>query len=191
MLFNSCNNKKTLFLNDINFDDGEYSLIINHKTKGKFWIDNENILKKYKKKSRIKGSVIDYLPGEGNRSYGFILYKDRQVFKAKLRGVFNVFEIGNILDFAMPFDDVFKIVKENKTRKEFYEQIKDFDFKKYIINSEFYYKKEFIKLIESKLKEDDNSLLTDEVELYGFKEDVQIGDLIKRKYELFYFKKKY
>jgi len=111
-----------IFLKDINFDDGEYTLIINHKEKGKFWVDDETILKRYRKKLKIKGSFINYLPGEGNRSYGLILLKNRDVFKAKQGGVFNVFEIDNILDFATPFDDVFKRISINKTKEELVEK---------------------------------------------------------------------
>jgi len=134
IFFNSCNKKPALFLNDINFDDGEYSLIINHKTKGKFWIDNEQVLKKYKNIIKIKGSFINYLPGEGNRDYGLILLKNKEVYKVKHGAVFNVFEIGDILDFAEPFEDVFKKVSEYKTKEEF----KEYDFQKIENNRDIY-----------------------------------------------------
>jgi len=122
ILFKSCSSDSSVFLKDINLDDGEYSLIINHKEKGEFWIDDEVILKKYKNKLKIKGSFINYLPGEGNRLYGLILLKNREVYKAKQGGVFNTFEIENILDFATPFDDVFKKTSINKTKEELVEQ---------------------------------------------------------------------
>ena len=135
MFFNSCNKKTNLFLSDINFNDGKYSLIINHKTKGKFWIEDEQILKTHKRILKIKGSLINYLPGEGNRTYGLILLKDRAVSKSVQGGVFNVFEIGDILDFAEPFDDVFEKVSEYKTKEVL---LKEFNFNEIKNNQNLY-----------------------------------------------------
>lgn len=124
-----------IFLKNINFDDGEYALIINHKEKGKFWVDDEKVLKLFENKLKIKGSFINYLPGEGDRSYGLILVKNREVYKAKQGGVFNVFEISNILDFATPFDENFKRISIYKTKEEL---LKIYDFEDLKDNPKIY-----------------------------------------------------
>lgn len=135
MLFKSCSSDSSVFLKDINLDDGEYSLIINHKEKGKFWIDDETTLKKYKNKLKIKGSFINYLPGEGNRSYGLVLLRNRKFYKAKQDGNFNVFEISNILDYATPFDEILKKISIYKTKEEL---LKEYNFEDLKDNPKIY-----------------------------------------------------
>ncbi len=113
--------KKTVslhFLNDIDFDNGNYVLILEVKDKGKFWIDDKTLLKANKDSLKINVSLFNYLPGEGYRGYGAMLFKDRQVIKSKHGGVFNTFEYGNLLENAQPFDSVMVHEYYYESRKE-------------------------------------------------------------------------
>ncbi|MBC9796127.1 hypothetical protein [Sinomicrobium weinanense] len=94
------------FLDHIDFDDGDYVLILEIKDKGKFWIEDESLLKANREKLKIDISLINYLPGEGYRGYGAMLFKNRQVERSRHGGVFNAFEYGSLLENARPFDSV-------------------------------------------------------------------------------------
>ena len=85
-----------LFLSDIDFADGSYVLYVKHKEFGTFAVTNEEILKENSDALKVSISWANYLPGEGDRSYGVMLFKDNQLLKTKKGGVFKNFEIGTL-----------------------------------------------------------------------------------------------
>jgi len=93
---------KGLFLEDIDFSDGEYSLYIRHKEYGKFMVLDEKKIEENKNSLKIKFSFVNYLPGEGDRGYGVMLFKNNKLIKSKIGGVFKSFEIGTLDDYALP-----------------------------------------------------------------------------------------
>jgi len=93
---------KGLFLKDIDFLDGEYALYIKHKAFGEFIVSDKKGLAENKTNLDIKLSFINYLPGEGDRGYGAILFKNNKQIKSKTGGVFSVFEIGTLKDYSVP-----------------------------------------------------------------------------------------
>lgn len=116
-----------LFLRDIDFSNGRYVLYVKHKDFGEFAVTNENSLKANKDSLKVKVSWANYLPGNGNRSYGVMLFKDNELIKSKNGGVFKIFEIGNLKQDSVAvkehrFNDVRREVqnkidslKENKS----------------------------------------------------------------------------
>ncbi|MBC31886.1 MAG: hypothetical protein CMH48_13715 [Muricauda sp.] len=92
----------TYFLKDVDFADGDYALYIKHKEHGEFVVTDKAVLKKNKNKLRLKKNWKNYLPGEGNRSYGVILFKDNTLIKRKQAGFFSTFEIGDLKKYAKP-----------------------------------------------------------------------------------------
>lgn len=90
------------FLENIDFSDGDYSLYIRHKKFEKFMILDEKAIKENINNLKIKFSFINYLPGEGDRSYGVILFKNNKLVKSKIGGAFKYFEIGTLADYAVP-----------------------------------------------------------------------------------------
>ncbi len=89
-------------LKNMNSSNGNYALYIRHKKYGKFMVLDQEALKKNRNKLKVKLSFINYLPGEGDRSYGVILFKNNQLLTAKTGGVFNAFEIGDLMNYAKP-----------------------------------------------------------------------------------------
>ena len=85
-----------LFLGDVDFSDGNYVLYIKHKELGEFAVVNEENLKENRDSLKVKVSWANYLPGEGNRSFGVMLFKDNKLIKRKNGGIFKIFEIGNL-----------------------------------------------------------------------------------------------
>lgn len=83
-------------LGDVDFSDGNYVLYVKHKDLGKFAVTNENSLKANRDSLKVKVSWVNYLPGEGNRSYGVKLFKDNELIKSINGGVFKIFETGNL-----------------------------------------------------------------------------------------------
>ena len=92
------------FLKDIDFSDGEYALYIRHKDFGKFIVLDEEKIIANQKRIKIKRSFIDFLPGEGDRDYGAILFKDKKRVKSKIGGAFKIFEIGTLNKYAIPVE---------------------------------------------------------------------------------------
>jgi len=92
------------FLKDIDFSDGEYALYIRHKDFGKFIVLDEEKIIANQKKIKIKRSFISFLPGEGDRDYGAILFKDKKRVKSKIGGAFKIFEIGTLNKYAIPVE---------------------------------------------------------------------------------------
>lgn len=90
-----------LFLSDIDLSSGNFLLYIKHKEFGEFAITDTDILKKNKDTLKVNISWVNYLPGEGNRSYGIKLFKDGKLIKQKSGGVFKVFDIGNLKQKAV------------------------------------------------------------------------------------------
>ena len=95
-------NNKGYLLKNINFLEGNYALYVRHKKYGEFMVLDEKALIKNKNKLKVKLSFINYLPGEGDRSYGVMLFKNKQLLTAKTGGAFNAFEIGNLMNYATP-----------------------------------------------------------------------------------------
>lgn len=91
-------------IEDINFSDGDYALYINHPKHGKFMVLDKKTLKENKNKLKVNVSWLTYLPGEGYRGYGFVLFKDHEPIKKKGGGIFNSFEIGNLYENAVPVE---------------------------------------------------------------------------------------
>ncbi len=84
------------FLGDVDFSDGNYVLYIKHKELGEFAVVNKESLKANRDSLKVKVSWANYLPGEGNRSFGVMLFKDNKLIKRRNGGVFKIFEIGNL-----------------------------------------------------------------------------------------------
>ncbi len=95
-------NNKGYLLKNINFSDGNYALYIRHKKYGEFMVLDPQALKNNKNKLKVKLSFINYLPGEGDRRFGVMLFKNNELLTAKTGGVFNAFEIGDLMNYAIP-----------------------------------------------------------------------------------------
>ena len=90
------------FIEEIDFSDGDYALYIRHKTFGEFIVTDEKAIKNNLNDLKVKFSFINYLPGEGDRGYGAILFKNNAPVKRKIGGAFTHFEIGTLADYALP-----------------------------------------------------------------------------------------
>lgn len=95
-------NNKGYLLKDIDFSEGNYALYIRHKKYGRFIVLDEKALIQNKNKLKVKLSLINYLPGGGDRSYGVMLFKDNKLLTAKTGGAFTTFEIGDLMNFSTP-----------------------------------------------------------------------------------------
>jgi len=91
----------SIFLEKIDFSDGDYSLYIRHKKYGEFIVLDENAIKKNLNNLKVKFSLINYLPGEGDRGYGVILFKNNKQVKSKIGGSFIYFKIGTLANYAL------------------------------------------------------------------------------------------
>ncbi|QDH79609.1 hypothetical protein FKX85_11395 [Echinicola soli] len=89
-------------LADMDFSNGKYALYIKHKEFGEFMVLDEEALKENRDKLIVNISLANYLPGEGDRSFGVILFKDNKLVTQKSGGVFTHFAIGNLADHAVP-----------------------------------------------------------------------------------------
>lgn len=89
-------------LKDIDFSDGNYALYIRHKKFGEFMVLDEQALIKNKDKLVVEKSFINYLPGEGDRNYGIMLFKNNNLVVSKTGGAFNTFKIGDLNDYYIP-----------------------------------------------------------------------------------------
>lgn len=100
---NESSKKQTseLFLNDIDLSNGNFMLYIKHKEFGEFSVTDADILKKNKNALKVKVSFANYFPGEGDRSYGVMLFKDNKLIKQKNGGIFKIFEIGDLKQGAI------------------------------------------------------------------------------------------
>lgn len=110
-------NAKGNFLDDINFSEAKYALYINHQELGEFMVTDTNALIENQNALQVKTSWVNYLPGEGNRSFGVMLFKDKQLIKQKNGGIFDQFEIGTLKDYGLPvkrnrFEDVKQAVRD-------------------------------------------------------------------------------
>lgn len=115
--FRAQNNE--LFLKEIDFSDGDYMLYVKHKEFGAFAVIDEQKLIANKDSVKINLSWANYFPGEGNRSYGLMLFKDNKLFKQKNGGIFNIFEIGNLKNHAVSVNEH----RFNGTKKEVEQKI--------------------------------------------------------------------
>ena len=89
-------------IENIDFSEGNYAVYIRHKEHGTFMVTNKKALQKNRKKLEVSLSILNILPGEGDRSYGVMVFKDNVRIKTKLGGVFNTFKIGNLNQYAIP-----------------------------------------------------------------------------------------
>lgn len=112
-------NAKGKFLDDINFSEAKYALYINHQELGEFMVTDTNALIENQNALQVKTSWVNYLPGEGNRSFGVKLYKDKKMIKSIQGGHFDVFEIGTLNDYAVPV----KSAHFNGTKQEVFDQL--------------------------------------------------------------------
>lgn len=113
------------FLNDFDLGDGEYVLVVKHPEKGLFWIDDKEGLMRNKDSLIIDASWVNYLPGEGDRSYGFYLLKNRELVKQVNGKIFNEFEMGDILEYGKPYDKVIEEISIYDTKENL---LSNFDF---------------------------------------------------------------
>jgi len=103
LLLNSCMSESDhKILQEIDFSNGDYSLYVRHREYGEFMVLDEKGIKENENILKIKASFTNYLPGEGDRSYGIMLFKNNTLIKSKLGGVFNSFEIGTLADYGLP-----------------------------------------------------------------------------------------
>lgn len=90
-----------LFLGDIDLSDGNFVLYIKHQEFGEFAVTDTDLLNKNKNALKVKVNWANYLPGEGDRTYGVKLFKDGKLIKQKSGGIFSVFEIGDLQQGAV------------------------------------------------------------------------------------------
>lgn len=100
LLLNSCM-PDFKFLNEIDLSDGDYSLYVRHKEFGEFMVIEEKALKENSSSLKLRFSFVNYLPGEGDRNFGVILFKNNQQVKSKIGGAFTYFEIGSLANYAL------------------------------------------------------------------------------------------
>ncbi len=91
-------------LKNIDFSDADYALYIRDKKQGTFMVLDEQALIDNKNKLKVKSSWLNYLPGEGDRNFGVILFKNKKRIKSALGAIFTDFEIGNLKDFGIPVE---------------------------------------------------------------------------------------
>lgn len=96
--------KSGFFLEDIDFSDANYALYIRDKKQGTFMVLDEQALIDNKNKLKVKSSWLNYLPGEGDRNFGVILFKNKKRIKSAFGAIFTYFEIGNLKDFGIPVE---------------------------------------------------------------------------------------
>ncbi len=90
-----------LFLGNIDFSNGSYAIYVRHKELGEFAVTNEEGLKANRHLLKVKLSWANYLPYKGDRGFGVMLFKDNKLVKKKTGGVFNIFEIGTLKNYAI------------------------------------------------------------------------------------------
>ncbi|MGS2760925.1 hypothetical protein [Sinomicrobium sp. M5D2P9] len=129
-LFTACNSNQSIdaLLEDVDFSNGKYALYIKHKELGEFMVLDEKALKDNRDKLKIKVSMANYLPGEGDRSFGVKLFKNNTLVNQKLGGVFTRFETGDLIDYAVPvkskrIDGVKKRIQEKRDSISSYDNI--------------------------------------------------------------------
>lgn len=116
-LLTSCADQPPL-LENINLSDGQYALYVKHKTAGEFMVTDVNALRENQSALIVDISFANYLPGEGDRSYGVMLFKDNKLVKHTLGGVFNAFEIGSLASYKRGVKiERFHATKEAMQRK--------------------------------------------------------------------------
>ncbi len=91
-------------LKNINFSDADYALYIRDKKQGTFMVLDQQALIDNKNKVKVKSSWLNYLPGEGDRNFGVILFKNKKRIKSAFGAIFTDFEIGNLKDFGIPVE---------------------------------------------------------------------------------------
>lgn len=96
------NDKNPLFLEDFNFSKGNYMLYVRHQELGEFAVTDVKSLTENRKALKVKLSLANFFPGEGDRGYGVMLFKDNKLIKSKTGALFNVFEIGSLKNHALP-----------------------------------------------------------------------------------------
>ncbi len=88
---------KAFFFHDVQIRQKDrFALVVDHKEKGFFLVEDSEKVLAYKDQLKIKGSFINFLPGEGKRNYGLWLYANNQLVKRKTGGVFKEFEVGDL-----------------------------------------------------------------------------------------------
>lgn len=116
-------------LANIDFSNGDYALYVKHKSAGEFMVIDEAALKENRSKLSVELSFVNYLPGEGDRSFGVMLFKDSKLISSKIGGAFNHFEIGSLAEhkravkmkrhYATKKAMQQKIAQLNKSKKHF------------------------------------------------------------------------
>ena len=91
-------------LKNIDFSDADYALYIRDKKQGPFMVLDQQALIDNKNKLKVKSSWLNYLPGEGDRNFGVILFKNKKRIKSAFGAIFTDFEIGNLKDFGIPVE---------------------------------------------------------------------------------------
>jgi hypothetical protein len=92
----------TKFLEGIDFSNGDYSIYVKHKTLGEFIVVDETALRNNIDNVKINLSLANFLPGEGDRSFGLLLFKNNHLLKSKTGGLFGTFEIGSLKEHSLP-----------------------------------------------------------------------------------------
>ncbi len=94
-------NKSAFFLKKVNFSAGDYTLYVNHEELGEFAVVDEKVLKANKNRLKLEFGWMNYVPGEADRSYGVLLFKDNKLVKSKQGAHFKTFELGNLQENAV------------------------------------------------------------------------------------------
>lgn len=110
------------FLKNVDLESGDtYELYLQTPDEKEYWIADPAVLKANQKTLKVKGSLLNYLPGEGNRSRGVRLYRNGEEIKAELGAIFKVFEYGTLAEQGVPYSEVFEHVFVEATKEEMIE----------------------------------------------------------------------
>lgn len=102
---------KKKFLENIDFSEGNYAIIIDNQ-EPPILIDDTTALLTNKDAIKVDVSWLDYLPGVGPYPKGIRLFKDNELLREKTARTFKTFDMGTLREFGKPI--AFKSINETK-----------------------------------------------------------------------------
>ncbi|MFV0422516.1 hypothetical protein [Oleidesulfovibrio sp.] len=121
-----CSEEKP-FLADVNFNSGDFALMITREDQ-KFWIEDEDLLKKYKDSLYVRhddGMMLLSIftlspPATAGPTNALTLYKDRKVIKCHGGGHFYNIYCSDIIEYATPLSEVMEETELSGKKEDFY-----------------------------------------------------------------------
>ncbi len=125
-LFSGCSKEKS-FLSDVNLNSGNFALMITQNDQ-KFWIEDKQLLKKYKDSLYVKhnsGMMLFSIlamspPATAGATKALTLYKDRKMIKSEGGGHFYSIHCSDIIDYATPLSEIMEEVEFSGKREDFH-----------------------------------------------------------------------